>query len=50
MIERVGEHPRVVLLGHSLGGALSCAAASAHPQYIEGVVHVRCGTLFLTCF
>ncbi|KAJ1550632.1 hypothetical protein HK096_005873 [Nowakowskiella sp. JEL0078] len=39
-IQSLGSHEKVYLVGHSLGGALSCAVASLMPNEIAGIVHL----------
>ncbi|KAI8620843.1 hypothetical protein BC830DRAFT_1096917 [Chytriomyces sp. MP71] len=38
-IQRLG-HEKVYLIGHSMGGAVSCAVAGAYPNLVAGVVHL----------
>jgi len=57
LIRIITGQQRVTLLGHSLGGALSCAVAAVMPDYVDGVIHVcqvsnaNClaGHILLTC-
>lgn len=37
----VSGHEKLTVIGHSLGGALSCSVAAIMPEFIDGVVHVR---------
>ncbi|RKO83561.1 Alpha/Beta hydrolase protein [Blyttiomyces helicus] len=39
-VKAVGPYEKVYLIGHSLGGALSCAVAGMCPEDIAGVVHL----------
>ncbi|KAJ3046456.1 hypothetical protein HK097_000847 [Rhizophlyctis rosea] len=39
-IKAIGGHRKVYLIGHSMGGALSCAAAGLWANDIAGVVHL----------
>lgn len=39
-ITRISGCEKVFLIGHSLGGALCCAVAGAHPHLVSGVVHL----------
>ncbi|KAJ3280175.1 hypothetical protein HK104_000855 [Borealophlyctis nickersoniae] len=40
VIKRIGPYEKVYLIGHSMGGALSCAVAGLHPNDVAGVVHL----------
>ncbi|KAJ3179896.1 hypothetical protein HDU87_002464 [Geranomyces variabilis] len=40
MIKRLGGYKQVYLIGHSMGGALSCAVAGICPEDVAGVIHL----------
>ncbi|KAJ3021739.1 hypothetical protein HKX48_007908 [Thoreauomyces humboldtii] len=40
MIKQIGGYSKVYLIGHSMGGALSCAVAGICPDDIAGVIHL----------
>ncbi|TPX65534.1 hypothetical protein SpCBS45565_g05105 [Spizellomyces sp. 'palustris'] len=40
VVKKVGNYDKVYLIGHSMGGALSCAVAGLHPNDVAGVVHL----------
>ncbi|KAI8820984.1 uncharacterized protein EV422DRAFT_48298 [Fimicolochytrium jonesii] len=39
-IKRIGGYSKVYLIGHSMGGALSCAVAGLYPDDVAGVIHL----------
>ncbi|KAI8593497.1 Alpha/Beta hydrolase protein [Geranomyces variabilis] len=50
MIKRLGGYKQVYLIGHSMGGALSCAVAGICPEDVAGVIHVSHSTRFASGF
>ncbi|KAJ3195009.1 hypothetical protein HK101_001337 [Irineochytrium annulatum] len=40
LIKIVGSHEKVYLIGHSMGGAISCAVAGFMPDDVAGIVHL----------